>query len=333
MIRSGVWLYVWSDRPAAGALDGFTGALVRAANGDGTVSGSSGYDFAASWRAWTAAYPGRCQPWTYLYPSSDGARSARALYGVVGRQPLYQVDLEDAVPPATIRAFCASLRALAPGAKLIFDSYPSRAQFLRVNGAASAATWDTAIEQFDGLNPQIYWATQAHYDADRDGVPDYLDDARGMPVLPAISVSGADPTRPPSWPDVLSSGAAQRLLDRFGTLALWRYPDSAAWRGKLTTASIQEDDMANVTDDQLAKLLAGAAAAEHANKVLSDNNVAGRVKDIAAAVAAQGVTLATLGEQLSRAAAGDVDEAALAAALAPAVGDALAAQLAARLAS
>ncbi len=230
-LRSGIWAYVWADRPAPGALDGFAGVLVRAANGDSAVSGTSGYDFAASWRAWAATYPGRCLPWTYIYPSSHGAASARALFGATGPQPVYQADIEEAVPASVIAEFCATLRALAPGCKLVFDSYPSRAQFARVNG--TAATFDAAISAFDAFNPQIYYASQAAYDTDHDAIPDYLDDAKGKPVLPAISLEGSDPTRPASWPDVFTSGAAQRLLDAFGTLALWRYPSSARVAGLL----------------------------------------------------------------------------------------------------
>lgn len=221
MVRRGIWPYVWQDPPAAGALDGYQGALVRAANGNGTRN-PQGFDFAANYRAWAARFGrARVQPWTYLYPTSNGATAASALHGAAGAQPVYQCDLEDAVPAPTIRAFCDRLHALAPGCLVVFDSYPTRAQFIRVNGAAAAATWDQAVRSFDVFCPQVYFASQFDDGWEREFA--------GKPIWPAFS-----PANTASW------DYFQANLDRYGVVNLWRYPMTDDWQGKL---HFTEDDM------------------------------------------------------------------------------------------
>jgi hypothetical protein len=210
-VHPGVWIYVWNDPPTDNALDGYDGALVRAANGIGTTGG--GVDFAANWQRWSAKFPGRVSPWTYLYPSSDGAAAARTLFRVTGVQAAYQVDLEDAVPPATIRAFCSTLRSFAPSAVLIFDSYPTRKQFVGVTGAPD--TWDQAVKSFDAFTPQVYFKSQSD-----DGWESSFGD---KPVMPAFS--------PDSWADWVYF---QSQLETYGSVKLWRFPMTSGYRGKLT---------------------------------------------------------------------------------------------------
>lgn len=219
-IHPGIWIYIWNDRPTDNALDSFDGALVRASNGNGTVAG--GVDFAANWRRWATKFPGRVSPWTYLYPSSNGETAARTLFRVTGKQAAYQVDLEDAVPPATIRAFCSTLKSLAPDAVLIFDSYPTRRQFINVTG--SPDTWDQAVHSFDAFTPQVYFRSQ---------IDDGWESAFGdKPVTPAFS--------PDSWTDWRYF---QEQLDTFGSVKLWRFPMTDNYKSKLShTKQPQEGD-------------------------------------------------------------------------------------------
>jgi hypothetical protein len=215
MIHPGIWIYVWQDLPNADALRSYDGALVRAANGNVTKN-PSGFDFAANFRRWRDAFgSSRVSPWTYLYPTSDGPTAARTLFNAAGKYDAYQVDLEDAVPAATIRSFCDTLHSLAPGCKLIFDSYPTRHQFINVNGTPGAATWDQAVKSFDAFCPQVYFSSQKD-----DG---WEDEFAGKPITPAFS--------PANW------GAwdyFQANLDRFGSAKLWRYSFTDSWKGKLT---------------------------------------------------------------------------------------------------
>lgn len=220
-MRAGIWVYVWQDIPTDHALDSYDGALVRAANGVGTTN-PSGFDFAANYDRWVARFGAdRVQPWTYLYPSSDGARAAQALFGSAGKLDTYQCDLEDAVPPAAIKAFCDKLHELSPGCQIVFDSYPTRAQFIRVNGSAGAATWDQAVRSFDVFCPQVYFTSQFDDGWEREFA--------GKPIWPAFS-----PANTASWPYF------QSKLDQFGVANLWRYPMTDAWRNKLT---FEGDDM------------------------------------------------------------------------------------------
>lgn len=218
-MRSGIWIYVWQDPPADHALDGYDGALVRAANGMG-VTNPAGFNFAANYDKWVAKFGAdRVQPWTYLYPSSDGATAAQVLFNSAGKLDTYQCDLEDAVDPGRIKAFCDKLHTLSPGCRLVFDSYPTRAQFVRITGGA--ATWDQAVRSFDVFCPQVYFTSQ--FD---DG---WEDEFSGKPIWPAFS-----PANTASW------AYFQSKLDRFGAANLWRYPMTDDWRNKLT---FEGDDM------------------------------------------------------------------------------------------
>jgi hypothetical protein len=235
-IPGGVMPYVWQDEPTEGALRGYQGALVRAANGVG-VTNPQGFNFAANYRHWAGVFGDDViWPWTYLYPSSNGATAARALYGAAGLRGFYQVDLEDAVPPATIRAFCDTLHQLAPGCQIIFDSYPTRAQFVRVNGSAGAATWDQAVHSFDGFCPQVYYSSQLN-----DG---WEDEFGGKPITPAFS-----PSNYADW------GYFQRNLDRFGAVRLWRYTDSNNWQGRLAFQAQEVDEMSQADAEAAIKNL------------------------------------------------------------------------------
>jgi hypothetical protein len=221
-LRSGVGFYVWQDPPVANALDTYDFALVRAANGNSTTN-NQGFDFATNYAAWKQRFGPRIQPWTYLYPTSSGNTAALALIHAAGAAPVYQCDLEDAVPPATIKAFVDRLHLDIPGCKVVFDSYPTKAQFVRVTG--SAATWDQAVASFDAFNPQVYYASQADDGWERE--------FGGKPILPAFS--------PSNW---AAWSYFQSKLDQFGSAALWRYPSSQNWKDKLSGGSMALDSTA-----------------------------------------------------------------------------------------
>jgi hypothetical protein len=206
--------WVWQDGPPPSWPAGLDAVLVRAANGAGHT-GSGGYDYRASYRAWRRAYGARVLPWTWVGPPAfgDGAGCADAIAtAAADGHPvaLYVADIETAVPAGQVTAFRRRLAELDPAAAVGFSSYPTRAQ-----AVAQGVPWDECLAAFDVALPQVYWPYQ------RQRLDQIRADHANLPLHIAVS-----PTDDPQWTDTARYG-----LTRGAGVSLWRYglPGFTTW--------------------------------------------------------------------------------------------------------
>lgn len=217
--------WVWHHTPPAAWPAGLDGVLVRAANGAGVTG--SGVDYARLYAAWSHRFGTRVLPWTWVGPpvSSDGTACAEAAHRAAPGAPLYVADIEQTLDPSQVRAFCARLRQLEPGAVLGFSSYPTRAQ-----ATAHGVPWDACAEAFDMGLPQVYFPEQ------RGRLDQVVSDHRGRPVHVAVS-----PADDAGW-----AGAAARGLAELAGASVWRYglAGFGGWCRTLATLPGEELSMA-----------------------------------------------------------------------------------------
>jgi hypothetical protein len=242
MLPGKVAAWVWRDRPRPlGAA--FDMLWVRAANG-GRNTGPDGFDFLANYRAWQAASSVPLVPWTWIYPTTSPLAGAAALAKVDA--PAYILDVEELVPADTIRRFVAELRRLRPGRPVGFSSYPTRAQFVNVNGASAGGTWDALVSSCDFGCPQVYFSSQA------GRMPQVVADMAGKPVH--VAVSPADYS---GWLDVARLAVGVHL-----GVSVWA-SHVAGWDGWARALAglqqIEEDGfMAALTEAEQREILAAA---------------------------------------------------------------------------
>jgi hypothetical protein len=213
----GIWLWVHAVLPNAADLGLYDGAIVRAANGNGTVG--DGHDFAQSFRDCVNRFgAARCAAWTFLYPrTTHGATAAETLVRVAPNAPAYIADVEDyegqpgaSLPEGEINAFFDRMHALRPGVPVGFSSYPTRAQ-----AVAHWVLWDKLIARCDFGAPQVYWpkqlqnwATVVHGHGSKPIHAAFAPTLGGAPFLPV----------------------AKAAFARYGGVSIWSHPVPAEWK-------------------------------------------------------------------------------------------------------
>ncbi len=229
-VPAGQIAWVWTEPPSD--LTGFDGALVKVADGGSNTSGN-GFPYLPNWAAWHRRHPRvPLGAWSFVYPTTDPARGARALASA-GGAAYYCLDVEDyqgaTVGWRTIDALVAALRQLDPGKPIGFSTYATRAQAMD-----HQVPWDTCLRVCDFSSPQVYYGYQL------DQLAQAVRDAKGKPVLTSLSPADS----PARWDD-----AARAELDRAGTVVYWRLDTlSAPVRQAIT--NLQEDFMALSSDDK-----------------------------------------------------------------------------------
>lgn len=183
-VLGGVWVWVWTEKPSD--LEPFTGAIVRAANGEGHTS-PVGFDFRLNYQGWQRSTTKPLIAWTFLYPTSDGATAGKMLAAVDAAG--YIIDWEDvsgkAASGAQLAECIKAIRQARPGRPVGFSSYPT-AQQCHDHGI----DWEAGISMCDFVSPQMYFGSQvAHYD-------DILADAGGRYVQLDVA-----PRDYQFWPD------------------------------------------------------------------------------------------------------------------------------------
>jgi hypothetical protein len=214
---NGTWLWVYNRRPVHSGLNGFTGAIVRAANGNG-VHTASGFDYSELYARWAHAYtPARCAAWTWLYGPSevgggshtDGYLAATAIAESAPQAPSYLADIEHDVPAAEIAKFTSRLRELKPGVPLGFTSWPTEHQ-----ASTYHVPWTALVEHFDFGAPQVYEGYQG------DLIETVIHDHHQKPLNVIF--------RPDRWPGWQACASA--MLQRFGGFSIWSFPVRQSWR-------------------------------------------------------------------------------------------------------
>jgi hypothetical protein len=211
---AGAWVWVWNTSPDDVAMANADGAIVRAANGGGTVG--DGFDFKANYAKWASKYDAeRCAAWTFIYATTDGKRAADVLVAAAPDAPAYIVDVEDyqgnTASAEICIAFGARMKQLRPDVALGFSSYPTRAQAM-----AQQVPWDTLVARCDFGAPQVYY----DYQGSRLEAGTVYADHDGKPVQVAFS--------PTTWSDW--EPAARQARARDGGVSIWALPlDAQYW--------------------------------------------------------------------------------------------------------
>lgn len=266
----GTWAWVWTEPPSD--LSAFTGAIVRAANGDGHLS-DAGFDFRSSYQSWRKATTQPLIAWTFLYGSSDGTMAGQQLAAVDA--PAYVIDWEDyqgAVASGyELRKCVTRLRQLRPGRPIGFSSYPTRAQCIQ-HGIA----WDAGIEACDFVSPQMYYDYQA---AQYERI---IADARGRYVQLAVS---------PANRDLFAADARRHLSDGSG-VSFWRLGVLTPKHRLLIAQLTEEFDMDEATVQHAVRVVLGLH--ENMDPIPGHTRNDTWAHDMMVSQAAQGVVLTSL---------------------------------------
>lgn len=210
---AGAWLWVHTKAPDDGQMQNADGAIVRAANGGGTVG--DGFDFKPNYAKWVKKYGAqRCAAWTFIYSTTDGRLAAEALVGSAPQAPAYIADVEDVngktASAAVCEAFCKRMKQLRPKTPLGFTSYPTRAQ-----AVAQHVPWDALVAHCDFGAPQVYYGYQGAKLASGEVYADH----KGKPVHVAFA--------PADWAGW--EAAAKKARTRDGGVSIWVLPVDKKW--------------------------------------------------------------------------------------------------------
>jgi hypothetical protein len=253
---SGAWFWVWNTAPDNPAMANADGAIVRAANGGGTVGG--GYDFKPNYAKWAKAYGAkRCAAWTFIYATTDGTHAADVLVGAAPEAPAYVADVEDyegkTASAAVCEAFCKRMKQLRPGTPLGFSSYPTRAQAMQQH-----VPWDALLALCDFGAPQVYQPYQGLKLADGTVYADH----KGKPVQVAF-----EPTTWAGW-----EPAARKARDRDGGVSIWALPlDQKYWPAVKALRGTGGGEVTTPVSADLVELDLRDAAAHPVSHRLVDN--------------------------------------------------------------
>lgn len=266
----GTWAWVWTEPPSE--LGAFTGAIVRAANGDGHLS-DAGFDFRSSYQSWRKSTTQPLIAWTFLYPTSDGALAAAQLAAVDA--PAYVIDWEDTADGTAsgdqLRECVTALSNARPGRPIGFSSYPTRAQ-----AESHGIDWDVGIEACDFVSPQMYYDYQA---AQYSRI---IADARGRYVQLAVS---------PANRDLFAADARRHLSDGSG-VSFWRLGVLTPKHRLLIAQLTEEFDMDEATVQHAVRVVLGLH--ENMDPIPGHQRNDTWAHDIMVAQAAQGVVLTSL---------------------------------------
>jgi hypothetical protein len=234
--------WVWHASPCpVGDLEG---VFVRCATG-ASGSGADGFDYARNWRDWKASGRTRVVPWTWFGPpaSTNGSACADVLHQIAPGEPVYVVEIASDPPPEQVLAFARRMHKLAPGARLGFTSYPTRAEAERRGGVP----WETCVAAFDFGLPQVYIPRQRD-ELVRASSP-VLADMAGKPIHVAVF-----PDADAGWAESAQAGITRHL----GASA-WAIDQAsfATWRQQL--AALGDDDMP-ISDADAERIAARVAA-------------------------------------------------------------------------
>lgn len=269
-VLGGTWAWVWTEPPSD--LGAFTGAIVRAANGEGHTS-PAGFDFRTSYQSWANSTTQPLIAWTFLYASSDGVKAAQQLAAVDA--VAYVIDWEDdkgaAASGYELSRCVAELRRQRPGRPVGFSSYPTRAQ-----------CEDHGVDYMSGVAVCDFVSPQMYYDYQAADYPQIIADARGRYVQLAVA-----PADRAGW----VVDARTHLHDGSG-VSFWRLGVLTPKHRLLIAQLTEEFDMDEATVQHAVRVVLGLH--ENMDPIPGHTRNDTWAHDLMVAQAAQGVVLTSL---------------------------------------